>query len=95
MNIPPLAKIESRLLDRHPQLINKLSSQFDKKRIKASDPGIIQDHFNKLLQDAKEKKWQQKASNQGRKPTQPSSRPTCNKSRKRKAVSFITISESD
>jgi len=40
----------TRFLDRHPYLVSKLSSQFDKKRIKASDPEIIRDHFNKLLQ---------------------------------------------
>ena len=40
----------TRFLDRHPFLVSKLSSQFDKKRIKASNPEIIRDHFNKLLQ---------------------------------------------
>jgi len=40
----------TRFLDRHPYLVSKFSSQFDKKRIKASNPGIIRDHFNKLLQ---------------------------------------------
>ena len=35
-------------LNRHGALVSKLSSQFDKKRIKASDPNLIRSHFNKL-----------------------------------------------
>jgi len=31
----------TRFLDRHPFLVSKLSSQFDKKRIKASNPEVI------------------------------------------------------
>jgi len=35
-------------LDRHPNLVSKLSSNFDKGRIKQSDPGVIQRHFSKV-----------------------------------------------
>ena len=40
----------SRYLTRHPELVTKFSSQFDKKRIQANDPVIVQDHFKKLEQ---------------------------------------------
>jgi len=40
----------TQFLDCHLYLVSKFSSQFDKKRIKASNPEIIRDHFNKLLQ---------------------------------------------
>ena len=40
----------SRYLTRHPELVTKFSSQFDKKRIQANDPVTVQDHFKKLEQ---------------------------------------------
>jgi len=40
----------TRFLNRHPELVSKLSSQFDKKRINASDPNFIRSHFTKLQQ---------------------------------------------
>jgi len=38
----------TRFLNRYPELVSKLSSQFDKKGIKASDPNLIQSYFTKL-----------------------------------------------
>ena len=38
----------TRFLDRHPDLVAKFSSAFDKKRIKASDPKVLIDHFRRL-----------------------------------------------
>lgn len=38
----------TRFLNRHPQLVTKFSSQFDKKRIVANDPALISDHFRKI-----------------------------------------------
>ena len=38
----------TRFLHRHPDLVAKFSSAFDKERIKASDPKILIDHFRKL-----------------------------------------------
>ena len=38
----------TRFLNRHPELVAKFTSAFDKKRIKASDPKIIVDHFRRL-----------------------------------------------
>jgi len=38
----------TQFLDRHPNLVAKFSSAFNKKRIKASDPKIIADHFRTL-----------------------------------------------
>lgn len=35
----------TRFLNRHPELVVKFSSAFDKKRIKASDPEVLIDHF--------------------------------------------------
>ena len=35
-------------LDRHSNLVSKLSSNFDKRRIKQSDPGVFQRHFSKV-----------------------------------------------
>jgi len=40
----------TRFLNRHPKLVSKLSSNFDKRRIKKSDSKIIQHHFAKLQQ---------------------------------------------
>jgi len=39
----------TRFLNRHPELVSKLSSQFDKKRINASDPNFIRSHFLPML----------------------------------------------
>jgi len=41
-------KYLTRFLDRHPELVSSLSSNFDKRRIKQSDPAVIQRHFNKV-----------------------------------------------
>lgn len=38
----------TRFLNRHPDLVAKFSSAFDKKRIKASDPKVLIDHFRRL-----------------------------------------------
>lgn len=38
----------TRFLNRHPELVAKFSSTFDKNRIKASDSKIIIDHFCKM-----------------------------------------------
>lgn len=40
----------TRFLDRHPELVAKLSSSFDKRQIKASDPGTIRTHFTRIQQ---------------------------------------------
>jgi len=40
----------TRFLNRHPDLVSKLSSNFDKRRIKQSDPGVIQRHFARVQQ---------------------------------------------
>jgi len=40
----------TRFLNRHPELVSKLSSNFDKRRIKESDPELIQRHFAKVQQ---------------------------------------------
>ena len=40
----------SRFLDRHPELVAKLSSSFDKRRIKASNPETIRSHFSRIQQ---------------------------------------------
>ena len=40
----------TRFLDRHPELVSKLSSNFDKRRVKQSDPEVIQRHFARVLQ---------------------------------------------
>lgn len=38
----------TRFLNRHPELVAKFSAAFDKKRIKASNPKIIMNHFQQL-----------------------------------------------
>jgi len=38
----------TRFLDRHPELVVKFASSFDKKHIKASNPKVLTDHFRKL-----------------------------------------------
>ena len=40
----------TRFLNRHPDLVSKLSSNFDKRRIKQSDSGVIQRHFARVQQ---------------------------------------------
>jgi len=35
-------------LDRHSELVSKLSSNFDKRRIKQSNIGVIEHHCNKV-----------------------------------------------
>jgi len=40
----------TRFLDQHPELVPKLSSKFDKRRLQQSDPAIIQRHFTKVQQ---------------------------------------------
>jgi len=40
----------TRFLNRHPELVSKLSSNFDKRRIKQSGPELIQRHFVKIQQ---------------------------------------------
>jgi len=40
----------TRFLNRHPDLVSKPSSNFDKRRIKQSDPGVIQRHFARVQQ---------------------------------------------
>jgi len=37
-------------LNRHPELVSKLSSNFDKWRIKQSNPEVIQHHFARVQQ---------------------------------------------
>ena len=37
-----------KFLNRHPELVSKFSAQFDKKRLKANDPTLIEDHFRKI-----------------------------------------------
>ena len=43
-------KYLTRFLNRHPDLVSKLSSNFDKRCIKQSDPGVIQRHFARVQQ---------------------------------------------
>jgi len=38
----------TRFLDRHPELVSKLNSNFDKRRITQSNLRVIQRHFNKV-----------------------------------------------
>ena len=47
-NVSPGKNWITRFLDRHPELVAKFSSQFDKKRLQANDPDIISDHFRRI-----------------------------------------------
>ena len=38
----------TRFLNRHPDLVSKFSSQFDKKRLKMSNPEVVNSHFSKV-----------------------------------------------
>jgi len=40
----------TRFLNRHPDLVSKLSSNSDKRRIKQSNPGVIRRHFARVQQ---------------------------------------------
>ena len=40
----------TRFLHRHPELVSKLCSNVDKRRLKQSDPGVIQCHFTSIAE---------------------------------------------